>query len=147
MTLPDSPILYFSEDRNLPSVTSKTTSWLIEIAELHGFTIDSINYIFCSDEYLYDINSTYLNHQYYTDIITFDNSEEAGLIESDIFISTDRVADNEAKLNVPRGTEILRVMVHGILHLCGLKDKTHSEQEEMRKAEDASLKLWHSKYA
>ena len=143
----DSSILYFSEDRELPNITSKTTPWLIEIADNYGFSVDTINYIFCSDEYLLDINKTYLNHDYFTDIITFDNSEEALLIESDIFISLDRVEENEKELDVPRGTEILRVMAHGLLHLCGLKDKLETEAKDMRQAEESSIQLWHNNYA
>jgi rRNA maturation RNase YbeY len=143
----DSPIQYFAEDREVPEVTSNTSPWLIEIADNYGFKIENINYIFCSDEYLLDINKTYLEHDYYTDIITFDNSEEDGYIESDIFISIDRVNDNEEQLNVPRGTEILRVMTHGLLHHCGLKDKSESEANEMRKAEEASIGLWQNKFA
>ena len=143
----DFPIQYFAEDREAPKVTSKTSPWLIEIADNYGFKIENINYIFCSGEYLLDITKTYLEHDYYTDIITFDNSEEHGYIESDIFISIDRVNDNEEQLNVPRGTEILRVMAHGLLHLCGLKDKSESEANKMRQAEEASISLWQNKFA
>jgi rRNA maturation RNase YbeY len=140
-------IQYHSEDRDIPKITSKTSPWLLEIADSYRFKIDSINYIFCSDDYLLDINKTYLAHDYYTDIITFDNSEEDGVIESDIFISIDRVEENEIEHNVPRGTEILRVMAHGLLHLCGLKDKNETESKTMRAAEEKCLSLWNNKFA
>jgi rRNA maturation RNase YbeY len=143
----ESPIQYFSEDRDSPSITSKTTPWLLEIADSYGFKVEYINYIFCSDEHLLEINKTYLQHDYFTDIITFDNSEEEGLIESDIFVSLDRVEENEKELNVPRGTELIRVMAHGLLHLCGLKDKEENEIIEMRNAEEKSIALWISKFA
>ncbi len=142
----DIEIYYFSEDRDIPNITSKTSIWLLEIAGSYGFKIECINYIFCSDEYILDINKTYLQHDYYTDIITFDNSEEQGHIESDIFISVDRVLENEQTLDVPRGTEILRVMAHGLLHLCGLKDKTNEEASIMREAEETCLLLWKTKF-
>lgn len=138
----ESPIQYFSEDRDIPNVTSNTTPWLLQIADSYGFTIQGINYIFCSDTYILDINKTYLEHDYYTDIITFDNGDIEGEIESDIFISVDRVAENEKNLDVPRGTEILRVMAHGLLHLCGLKDKSDKDAELMRRAEEDCLLLW-----
>lgn len=142
MQIEGSQINYFSEDKPTPSITEKTTNWLIQIAENHKFNVSELNYIFCSDEYLLEVNKNYLQHDYYTDIITFDNSEEENIIEGDIFISTDRVEDNEKELDVPRGTEILRVMAHGILHLCGFKDKSDSEAKEMRKQEDVCLSLW-----
>ncbi len=142
----DIEIYYFSEDRDVPNITSKTSIWLLEIAGNYGFKIECINYIFCSDDYILDINKTYLQHDYYTDIITFDNSEEQGHIESDIFISVDRVLENEQTLDVPRGTEILRVMAHGLLHLCGLKDKSSEEALLMREAEEKCLLLWKTKF-
>jgi probable rRNA maturation factor len=141
-------INFYSEDRELPATLSVATKeWLLDIANQYGYEIAEINYIFCSDEYLLDINKTYLNHDYYTDIITFDNSEEDKTIESDIFISLDRVADNEQSLDVPRGTELIRVMAHGLLHLCGLKDKTDQEAQEMRKAEEIGISSWLNKFS
>jgi probable rRNA maturation factor len=143
---PEDAIHYFSEDREVPQITSKTSNWITELADFYGFKIESINYIFCSDEHLLNINKEYLNHDYYTDIITFDTSEEVGLLESDIFISLDRVAENEVELNVPRGTELIRVMAHGVLHLCGFKDKTELDSQKMRAAENDAIKLWEEKY-
>jgi probable rRNA maturation factor len=146
MCTEESLINYFSEDRPTPEITSKTNDWLIQIADSHNFTIEELNYIFCSDEYLLEVNKTYLQHDFYTDIITFDNSDKENTIESDIFISIDRVEENEKELDVPRGTEILRVIAHGLLHLCGFKDKTIEEATEMRKQEDACLSLWKEVY-
>lgn len=142
MNTQESVINYFSEDRPIPKITSNTTDWLIKIADSHQFKISDLNYIFCSDEYLLKVNKQYLAHDYYTDIITFDNSDEENVIEGDIFISIDRVIDNEQKLDVPRGTEILRVMSHGLLHLCGFKDKSEQEAKEMRKEENISISKW-----
>jgi len=140
-------INYFSEDRTAPEITSKTSNWLTQIATNHKFNIEELNYIFCSDEYLLEINKTYLQHDFYTDIITFDNSEIEKIIESDIFISVDRVEENEKDLDVPRGTEILRVIAHGLLHLCGFKDKTDKEAAEMRNQEEICLTLWQESYS
>lgn len=146
MSVPASLINYFCEDLELPSLPENTTLWLEEISSTHGFTIEEINYIFCTDEYLLNINREYLDHDYYTDIITFDNSDEQKLLESDIFISLDRVYENADDLNVPRGTELLRVMSHGLLHLCGFKDKTEQESVTMKIHEEKCLTLWVEKY-
>jgi len=113
--------------------------WVNEIAAAKGFRIQSLNYVFCSDDYLYNINLTYLKHDTYTDIITFDQSEREGVLEGDIFISVDRVTDNASKQGERYGTELLRVIAHGLLHLCGYKDKTSSEKQRMRNEEDIAL--------
>ena len=98
-----------------------------------------INYIFLDDESLLKINIEYLNHHTYTDIITFDNSEDENLIETDIFISVDRVRENAEKFNVNFESELIRVMSHGILHLLGYKDKTEPDIKAMRAAEESAL--------
>ncbi|SEJ06908.1 rRNA maturation RNase YbeY [Cyclobacterium xiamenense] len=113
--------------------------WVKEIAAEKGFRIHSLNYVFCSDDYLYDINRAYLKHDTYTDIITFDQSEQEGTLEGDVFISVDRVSDNANKQAEPYGTELLRVIVHGLLHLCGYKDKTAADKQRMRTEEDKAL--------
>lgn len=120
----------------------KLVDWLTKISKREKFKIGELNYIFCSDEYLYNMNVQYLNHNTYTDIITFDNSEDEGVIEGDIFISVDRVADNAKNFSVSNDDELLRVISHGLLHLCGYKDKTSETQKEMRKKEDECLRLW-----
>ncbi|MCH7397755.1 rRNA maturation RNase YbeY [Belliella sp. DSM 107340] len=117
-------------------------NWLKEIARLDGFKVGELTYIFCSDEYLYNINLEYLNHNTYTDIITFDNSEEERIIEGDIFISIERVKDNALKENTEFDKELLRVMSHGILHLLGYKDKTEKEIKLMREMENKSISLF-----
>ena len=98
-----------------------------------------INYIFCSDKYLLDLNKKYLNHDYYTDILSFQMEDDP--IAGDIFISIDRIKDNAHKLNLPFDTELLRVISHGVLHFLGYKDKTKEEQNEMRAKEDMLIDL------
>ena len=137
-----SNISLFSQDIEIPQIANNTFSWLNTIASSYDYEIDSANYIFCSDDYLLEVNREYLNHDYYTDIITFDNSDEEGIIESDIFISIDRIKDNAQKHEVSFENELLRVMAHGLLHLCGFKDKTEEEATEMRNAENKALSLW-----
>jgi rRNA maturation RNase YbeY len=105
----------------------------------HGFELENLTYIFCSDEYLHQINLDYLDHDTYTDIITFNNADEAGIIESDIFISIDRVKENAEALNIPFTDELHRVMVHGVLHLIGFDDKTDDLKQKMQQEEDRSL--------
>lgn len=120
---------------------TQTRKWLKSI--LHGLNkkIKCINYVFTSDEYLNKINRDFLNHDTYTDIITFDQSGTEEKIEGDIFISIDRVQENSANQNIPFQDELHRVMIHGILHLLGMNDKTAPEKEEMRKKENHYLAL------
>lgn len=101
--------------------------------------VDYINYIFCSDDYLLNINQEYLQHDYYTDIITFDYSES--IISSDIFISIDRISENARKNSVTLQSELQRVIIHGALHLVGYKDKTQAEKIVMTQKEDFYLEL------
>jgi len=122
----------------------KNIHWLNAIAQQFEFTIVGLNYIFCNDAYLHQINVEYLNHDTFTDIITFDNSEERQMIEGDIFISIDRVRENATIFNVPFDTELNRVMAHGLLHLLGYRDKTEAEQQEMSAQEDQAIELWQS---
>jgi probable rRNA maturation factor len=118
----------------------KTSNWIQSVVKKEKRTLKELNYIFCSDESLIEINIQFLNHRTFTDIITFDNSESLE-IEADIFISIDRVKDNSEKLKVPFDQEIHRVIVHGVLHLLGYSDKTLKLKSEMRKKEDAYLSL------
>jgi len=99
----------------------------------------SLAYIFCSDDYLLKINKDFLNHDYYTDIITFNLSSSRGRVEGEVYISIDRVKENSADLNTSFQSELHRVIFHGALHLCGYKDKTTHEQKKMRMAEDKCL--------
>ena len=121
---------------------SSITSWLQSVATAEGQSIGEINYIFCSDEYILSINEEYLNHDYYTDIITFDNRDNTqDDIEADIFVSVDRVQENAQMIQVPFDTELRRVMVHGLLHLLGYHDKSEEEISQMREKEEAYLSL------
>ncbi len=116
-------------------------SWLKKVSEKEGFRINNLNYIFCSDEYLHKINLEYLDHDTFTDIITFDNSEDESTIEGDIFISIDRVRENSQTLNTVFDEELKRVIVHGLLHLCGYDDHSIEEKIEMRRLESEYI-LW-----
>lgn len=107
--------------------------------------LEQLQYIFCSDEYLLEINKQHLKHNYYTDIITFDLSEKPNSVIGEIYISVDRVRDNAQNYEVSFKQELLRVIFHGALHLCGLKDKTEKDQVLMRKAEDKYLRYYLSK--
>ena len=116
--------------------------WLKNIATKSGFKIKELNYVFCSDEYLYQMNLEYLNHETYTDIITFDNSEKEFDLSGDIFISIDRVNENAKTHNQEIETELSRVLAHGLLHLMGYKDKTKEESTLMRQKEEESISLY-----
>ncbi len=100
-----------------------------------------ISFIFCSDEYLLKMNNEYLSHDYYTDVITFDYTEE-DIISGDIFISTDRVKENASKYKIDFENELQRVMIHGVLHLTGYKDKTEAEKKQMTEKENQYLKSY-----
>jgi len=136
-------IIFFEEDIrfSLPE-KNKTKKWLKEIANLEQFKIGELSYIFCSDEYLYQINVEYLDHKTLTDIITFDNSEKEKTIEGDIFVSIDRVRDNAVKENVTFEKELKRVMSHGLLHLMGYKDKKEDDRIKMREMENKAIALF-----
>lgn len=134
-------IRFFNEDvpYKLPQKQA-TRQWLKQQAEHEGYAVGDLNYIFCSDEHVLQVNRDYLQHDYYTDIITFDQSEEEGKLEGDIFISVERVADNATQLGVTAEQEMRRVLAHGLLHLCGYGDKTDEEAAQMRLKEDEWLK-------
>lgn len=119
----------------------KLKNWLKILAKEKNHKIEQINYIFCSDEYLLALNMTYLNHNTYTDIITFDQSETINEIEADIYISIDRVRENAQTLETSFNSELFRVISHGLLHLCGYKDKTKTDKNKMRSEEESALKL------
>ena len=119
-----------------------TKSCVKKTIERFGKLTGEINYIFVSDEELLKMNKTYLNHDYYTDIITFDNSENAELLDGDIFISTDRIEENSTTYGNGILEEYLRILGHGVLHLCGLKDKSPKDITKMREAEDQFIALY-----
>jgi probable rRNA maturation factor len=117
----------------------KVKRWITETIKAEGYKLDELNYIFCSDAYLLQINQQYLNHDTFTDIVTFDNSEEEGVITSDIFISVPRTQENAEKFKVSPTDELHRVLIHGALHLLGYKDKKPADKQKMTEKEDYYL--------
>ena len=115
--------------------------WIERVADVHEHRIVQLTYIFCSDDYLHQMNVEYLNHDTLTDVITFDNSDDADILEGDIFISVERVRDNAKDLGVSFRDELHRVMIHGVLHLLGYHDKDLLSQTAMRKKENYCLSL------
>jgi probable rRNA maturation factor len=133
-------IRFFDEDINFKlKQKAQVRQWIIDTITNEGYKLSELSYIFCSDAYLLQINQQYLQHDTYTDIITFDNSEQEGKIVGDIFISVDRIRENAAKFNVSEITELHRVMIHGVLHLLGYKDKSTASKEKMTQKEDQYL--------
>ncbi|OUS11167.1 rRNA maturation RNase YbeY [Nonlabens dokdonensis] len=120
------------------------SNWLNAVATSEDKTIGNLSYVFCSDDFLLEINQSYLNHDTYTDIITFDYNED-GLLNGEIYISTDRVVENALRFRESETDELHRVMVHGLLHLCGYPDKTDEEKDVMRKLENEKIKMFHVK--
>jgi len=118
------------------------TKWLDAVALSEGFTIDNLSYIFCTDAYLLDMNKTYLNHDTYTDVITFDYVQGKE-VSGDIFISQERLVENALSFGVTFEEERLRVMAHGLLHLLGYKDKTTENQLVMTNKENEKIKMFH----
>lgn len=135
------PVNFFNEgiDFSLENPL-KIINWIDTVIKDKGFVQGTINYIFCSDEYLLGINQEYLDHDTYTDIITFDYSKSK-VVSGDIFVSIDRIEENASTYHTSFQDELMRVIIHGILHLTGLKDKTDKEIKEMRKNEDHYLSL------
>jgi probable rRNA maturation factor len=140
--MPKSVIHYFTEDIRF-SLKHKTIikNWLKEAIAAEGYRLEELNFIFCSDEYLLGINQQYLDHDTYTDVITFDNSETLKTIVGDIFISVDRIRENANQFEREFQDEICRVMIHGTLHLLGYKDKSKAAKQQMTEKEDHYLKL------
>lgn len=134
-------INYFSNNDFILKNKLKRKKWLKEVIKQEACRVGDINYIFCSDEQLLEINIQYLNHDYYTDIITFDYKENQ-LISGDIFISTDRVKENAVINNEDFDHELNRVLVHGVLHIIGYKDKLEKDIELMRKKENTYIDLY-----
>ncbi len=142
-------IRYFTEDTTFLLKKKRLTSkWLQQVAAQRGFRIGELNYIFCSNPYLLAINRQFLDHDYETDIITFDNSEDYLLetghkgVSADIYISVDTVRVNAEAYGEGFDRELHRVIVHGLLHLIGYDDVTPWKQQRMRAAENRALKLW-----
>ena len=135
-------ISFQCEGVNLPKIdVAALCRWISEVASGYNRKVGNIVYMFCGDDYILKTNREFLNHDYYTDIITFDYSN-GNKIEGDILISVDTVKSNAEKYNIAFDQELKRVIIHGILHLCGIKDKTPEEREEMEKAENKALTLY-----
>lgn len=118
---------------------AKVRAWVTDTVIAEGYRLKELNYIFCSDEYLLQINQQYLNHDTLTDIVTFDNSEIPGSITGDIFISIERIRENASKFNVSERDELHRVIIHGALHLLGYTDKSKADKAKMTEKEDFYL--------
>lgn len=135
----DRNITYNFEDVKIPGFDPEFFDlWIHTIVGDHKKELGELSYVFCSDDYLLEMNKEYLSHDYYTDIITF-NYNEGNSLSGDLFISYDRIIDNASNLNVSVMDELCRVMIHGVLHLVGFNDKTDEEQELMTKEENKSL--------
>ncbi len=125
----------------LPSVDfEKISNWIVEVAKSHNKIVGTLTYIFCNDEKIIEVNRQFLQHDYYTDIITFDYSR-GKLISGDMFISLDTVLSNSDMLGVSYDSELHRVIIHGVLHLCGIDDKGEGEREIMECFENKALEL------
>lgn len=134
-------ITYQTEDIAMPAIHKReTTAWIKAVAETYGKKVGEIAYIFCSDEKILEVNRQYLQHDYYTDIITFDYCV-GNKISGDLFISLDTVRSNAEQFNASYDTELHRVIIHGILHLCGINDKGPGEREIMEAAENKALQM------
>jgi len=136
------PVYFFSEEVKY-TLKNKTLirNWINETIIAEGYQLDELNFILCSDEYLLAINQQYLKHDTYTDVITFDNSEELKTILGDIFISIERIQENARQFRSTTQQELCRVMIHGTLHLLGYKDKGKVAKTLMTKKEDQYLAL------
>lgn len=145
-------ITYAAEGVKMPSIKRReTTAWIKAVAQSYGKKVGDVAYIFCDDEKILEVNKQYLQHDYYTDIITFDYCEDLAAmgvddtISGDMFISLDTVRTNAEGLNVPYEQELYRVIIHGILHLLGINDKGPGEREIMERAEDKALSMLNEK--
>lgn len=141
MNTPD--IHFFTEDISFRlNSKKKLRSWLDAAIREEGRETGGLCYIFCSDSYLLEINNTYLRHNTYTDIVTFDHSDNPSVVAGDIFISVERVRENASAFRTSRQDELLRVMIHGVLHLCGYKDKKKPDRSIMREKEDHYIRIY-----
>lgn len=135
-------INYQAEDIKEPAIKKRAISaWIKKVAKIYNREIGDISYIFCSDAKILDVNKQYLNHDYYTDVITFDYSEN-NTISGDIFISLDTVKTNAEKFATDPDEELKRVIIHGVLHLCGLKDKSEEDSKNMTQSENQALAIY-----
>ena len=136
-------IAFYAEDTKLPAIKKRAVgNWVKEVAATYGKKVGDISYIFCSDEKILEVNRQYLQHDYYTDIITFDYCE-GDRLSGDLFISLDTVRTNAEQFGASYDNELHRVIIHGILHLCGINDKGPGEREIMEAAENKALAMLH----
>jgi rRNA maturation RNase YbeY len=134
-------ITYHSKYGEIPGIKKRIVNqWMKAVAETHGKKIGEIAYIFCSEEQILDINRQYLQHDYYTDIITFDYSE-GNVLSGDIFVCPDTIRSNAEKYRTTYPEELHRILIHGILHLCGIDDKAPGEREIMESNENKALSM------
>lgn len=134
-------ISFYSEEVELPAINQEAvSSWVREVTKTYGKKTGDISYIFCSDEKILKVNRQYLQHDYYTDIITFDYTE-GNKISGDLFISLDTVKTNSDTFHTPYNEELHRTIIHGILHLCGINDKAPGEREIMEANENKALSI------
>lgn len=135
-------IEFMTEGVDMPLLDfGRIRKWICEVAASRGFTVGNLNYCFCDDAYILETNRKFLQHDYYTDIITFDYTRR-GRIGGDMVISLDTVASNAAGLGVGYDSELLRVIIHGVLHLCGINDKGPGEREIMEESENKALEIY-----
>jgi len=138
-------ILFFSETNFKPSQKRPIKNWIMEIVKRENKKIRDINIVFYNDEQLAILNKQYLNHSTLTDIITFDYSEK-NMLQGDIFISVERVKENAKRFDYTFEEELRRVIAHGILHLCGYKDKKNDDKQQMKQKEEEALTLFKAQY-
>ena len=138
-------IAFYAEDTKLPAIKKRAVgNWVKEVAATYGKKVGDISYIFCSDEKILEVNRQYLQHDYYTDIITFDYCE-GDRLSGDLFISLDTIRTNAEQFGASYEDELQRVIIHGILHLCGINDKGPGEREVMEAAENQALTMRQAK--
>ena len=138
------PINYQSQDiKFVLKEKRKVSKWINDVIKLHQKKLGNVSYIFCSNQYILELNQQYLSHNYFTDIITFDYCYD-NKVEGDIFISIDTVLDNSHRFKTNYNDELLRVIIHGVLHLVGFSDKTPKQQKQMRVLEDEALSIFYS---
>ena len=139
-------ISFLTENIKMPKLDRKAVrAWITAVAATYeGRKVGDLSYIFCNDERILEVNKEFLEHDYYTDIITFDYSEPSK-ISGDMFISLDTVLSNSSKFHTSYDKELMRVIIHGVLHLCGINDKGPGERAVMEAAEEKALDMWYKK--
>lgn len=138
------PIQWLNDGVEMPlPLTAPVENWITEVARRHDRILGPITYIFCDDRKIIEVNREFLSHDYYTDIITFDYSR-GRMVSGDIFISLDTVRSNAELFGQDYRTELMRVIIHGVLHLCGINDKGPGEREIMEAHENEALALWNN---